>query len=32
VEKHLGQKIAPMQKNEQKRFNIFKMSLRGGCR
>lgn len=32
VEKYLGQKIAPMQKNEQKKFNIFKISLRGGCR
>lgn len=32
VENHLGQAIVPMQKNEQKRFNIFKISLRGGSR
>ena len=32
VESHLGQEIAPMQKNGQKRFNIFRISLRGGCR
>lgn len=32
VETHLGQAIAPMQKNEQKQFNIFKIALRGGRR
>lgn len=30
VEEYLGQAIAPMQRNEQKQFNIFKISLRGG--
>ncbi|MBD5521964.1 MAG: DUF3800 domain-containing protein [Lachnospiraceae bacterium] len=32
VEKYLEQEIALMYKNEQKRFNIFKISLRGGRR